>query len=570
MLPLAVRFYVAATAVVAAAAALLLAVVDQGDVVDRPWLVAVFGALIALEHLFETRLVLDREQGESYGHEESYFVAMALLASPIAVVLAFAGGFAAGNLLRRRVPIKLVFNVAAMVASVSAALLAIEALGGGRPSSVRAVLAVLAGAAVFVVVNRSLLSGVLAAAGAGTFRSNFLDDLRGRLLITSGDVSIGLLAGVAGAAHTWALPFGIAAMIALHFALAGHVRARAERQKLVDIVDATSDGIVVVDRRDRVRSWNPASEAITGHSAASMIGRTLEDVFELLEPDDLREAGGGEPELARIRSREGELRWLAITRAPLPEGGCVLVIRDETTRREVEEMRARHEREQMQAQLVAAVSHELRTPLTSILGFTRTLLAHDHDPRARARYLHIVAEEAERLRTLIDDLLDLRRAAEGQLRLELVPIDLNAMLGEQVELFTAESHAHELVLDVPAEPLWVHADRDRLRQVVANLLSNAIKYSPEGGEVKVSAARANGAARIAVTDIGVGISAEEQSQIFTRFFRSAQAQRQGIGGSGLGLALAREIVEAHGGRIGFESNEDVGSTFYVELPLDRG
>ena len=90
MLPLAVRFYVAATAVVAAAAALLLAVVDQGDVVDRPWLVAVFGALIALEHLFETRLVLDREQGESYGHEESYFVAMALLASPIAVVLAFA------------------------------------------------------------------------------------------------------------------------------------------------------------------------------------------------------------------------------------------------------------------------------------------------------------------------------------------------------------------------------------------------------------------------------------------------------------------------------------------------
>ena len=140
-----------------------------------------------------------------------------------------------------------------------------------------------------------------------------------------------------------------------------------------------------------------------------------------------------------------------------------------------------------------------------------------------------------------------------------------SLLREQVQLFTAQSQNHRLELELAREPLAVRGDSNRLAQVVANLLSNAIKYSPSGGTVEVVGEEENGAVRVSVRDEGLGIPAEDREQVFTKFFRG-DASEHGISGSGLGLAFARAVIEAHGGHIDFESTAGEGSTFWVELP----
>jgi len=150
-----------------------------------------------------------------------------------------------------------------------------------------------------------------------------------------------------------------------------------------------------------------------------------------------------------------------------------------------------------------------------------------------------------------------------------IPFDLNELVREQVQLFFLHPTGHKVVLDVPPGALIVDGDRDRLSQVVGNLLSNAIKYSPEGGEVRVNVRTTDSEAVVAVADDGVGIRAEDTERVFEKFFRSDAASTT-IGGTGLGLAVAQEIVTSHGGTIEVESTLGAGSTFVVTVPLGAG
>lgn len=223
------------------------------------------------------------------------------------------------------------------------------------------------------------------------------------------------------------------------------------------------------------------------------------------------------------------------------------------------------ESERRKSELVRIVSHELRTPLASILGFTSVLLNRDAAPEEQRRYLEIVDREGRRLSDLLNDFLDAERLDEGQLLLEHELIDVSRVVTEQVRLFEGQSEKHRLDMVIPQAPLTVRGDPHRLAQVVGNLLSNAIKYSPDGGTVHVLAEQDDGVIRVSVRDEGLGIPDEQQERVFVKFFRG-DAPASGIPGSGLGLTIARSVVEAHGGRMNFESGRGEGSVFWLELP----
>jgi signal transduction histidine kinase len=224
------------------------------------------------------------------------------------------------------------------------------------------------------------------------------------------------------------------------------------------------------------------------------------------------------------------------------------------------------ESEQAKGELVSNVSHELRTPLASVLGFSALMLDRDLPADERRRYLEVIRTEAHRLAALLNDLLDLQRVEQEALELRQELVDLNDLLAAQVTLYSAQSEDHALRFEPAGEELLIKGDRDRLAQVIGNLLSNGIKYSPQGGEVEVGAGRIGDEVTVWVRDHGLGIPEEHKDRIFTKFFRGDVGRERGIAGTGLGLVLARQIIEAHGGEVGFESEEGSGSTFWIRLP----
>jgi signal transduction histidine kinase len=238
----------------------------------------------------------------------------------------------------------------------------------------------------------------------------------------------------------------------------------------------------------------------------------------------------------------------------------------EASRRELEEQNERlRESERAKSELVSVVAHELRTPLASVLGFTSVLLQRDVPEEQRREYLNIIEAQGRRLSALVSDFLDVQRLEEGKLSIASELVDVGRVVREQAELFAGQSPKHLLDVSLPATPLPVRGDSNRLAQVVANLLSNAIKYSPQGGVVRVAGKRNHDVVRVSIEDEGVGIPSELQREIFGKFVRG-QATAEGIEGSGLGLAISRSLVEAHGGSIDFESTKGRGSTFWFELP----
>jgi two-component system phosphate regulon sensor histidine kinase PhoR len=240
--------------------------------------------------------------------------------------------------------------------------------------------------------------------------------------------------------------------------------------------------------------------------------------------------------------------------------GAVAVFHDVTELKRLERVRS---------EFVANVSHELRTPLTAIKGYAETLRDGGlRDAEAAAGFVQVIHRHAERLRALIEDLLDLAAVEQNQARISLAPVSLRDVVSqaEAVTRPAAAGRRHTVTVDVPGDLPRVQADRDRLAQILINLLDNAVKFTPEGGRIDVSARPAPGRVIVSIKDNGVGIPPEDIGRIFERFYRVDRARGRREGGTGLGLAIAKHLTLAMGGAIEVESLPGSGTTFHLSFP----
>jgi PAS domain S-box-containing protein len=325
------------------------------------------------------------------------------------------------------------------------------------------------------------------------------------------------------------------------------------------------DGVVLLDDDGRVRFWNSAAAAITGVREVDAVGRHPAEFLpawaELVRLAELADAAT--PERARpvtvpIETASGD-RWVAVTGVAFDEG-VVYALRDVSDEQEFERARS---------DFVATASHELRTPLAAVYGAARTLRRTDIEipEEQRDRFLDIIVSETERLTAIVSQILLAGQLEEGRVDVATAETDLRP-LAESV-LDSARLRAPEeieLRLEQNGSPAVALADEDKLRQVLVNLLDNAIKYSPDGGDVVLELAGGQSRVRLTVRDRGLGIPPGEQERIFEKFYRLDPALTRGVGGSGLGLFISRELVSRMGGSLTVRSQPGEGAAFVVDLP----
>ncbi|HTE19374.1 MAG TPA: ATP-binding protein, partial [Armatimonadota bacterium] len=351
------------------------------------------------------------------------------------------------------------------------------------------------------------------------------------------------------------------------------------KRRIQSILESTSVGLMAVSLKGTVTQVNAAArkalnvdgdgwfgrhyyELITNHEICGVVEQALSG-FPPEEPKELTiMVGEGE-------EREERIYRVQIDQIRAEDGqalGWVIVFENVTDIRQAE---------RMMAVFVDMMSHELRTPLTSIRGFVATLLQAGEgvfDWPTQEEFLQIVDTEAERLGGMIDDHLNIARIQNGRgLQFAFVPTDLRTVCGHVVRLLTQSSYmkgGHQLVVDIPDECPEIMADDAKLQQILHNLVGNALKYSPNGGEVRISAKAQEGGVLVSIKDQGLGIPADKIPKMFGQFFRVEEHTQTGIKGTGLGLWLTKHMVDGHHGRLWVESDYGHGSTFFIWLPLD--
>ena len=333
-----------------------------------------------------------------------------------------------------------------------------------------------------------------------------------------------------------------------------------ERNKLDTLFLHMTDGVVAFDRDGRVIHSNPAAEGMLGRPIGA--DTTYKELFG--GQFSLREA------MAAPDHLEGEVRVgdqvLDLLLAPFDrerQGGVLVVLHDVTEERKNQEM---------QREFVANVSHELRTPLTNIRSYAETLSdsAGDIPPATEKKFLGVILNESDRMTHIVQDLLTLSRFDSGRDELKLSWFSFEEAVQDlyNAVYMEAQRHSHTMKLCVEPGLPQVRADRERIMQVMMNIVSNSIKYTPDGGQIRISAGQNGGRVWMQVDDNGIGIPAEDRPRIFERFYRVDKARSRQSGGTGLGLSIAKEIVDRHEGALELVDRDGPGLSVRMELNIE--
>ncbi len=407
-----------------------------------------------------------------------------------------------------------------------------------------------------VLATRFSRSASLMQAGIDHFQAATREQQRTTLHRT---LAVLIIAGFLALAVAAALLVQVPERLRRLYASEEDARLRAEEgANAARALAHVSDAVLLVDDTGVIRFWNGAGEQLFGVSEHSAVGRQAAAVVP--DYERLAEAAHRQDGFVPVLIKGSE-RWLSPALSVF-EGGSVLAVRDATEGYILERARA---------DFVATASHELRTPLTAVFGGARTLIAHRDklDPSQQTSLLHMIEQESEHLVQIVDQLLISAQLDRGALRLDVAECDVEALCASVVT--TARLRAVEgisVTFQTPTSVAPLRCDESLLRQVLVNLVENAMKYSVEGGQVDVRLYDDPGRIRIEVTDQGLGIPPAEQERIFEKFYRLDAAMSRGVGGSGLGLFISREIITQMGGVLSVQSVEGVGSTFTVTLPRD--
>jgi PAS domain S-box-containing protein len=373
--------------------------------------------------------------------------------------------------------------------------------------------------------------------------------------------------------------FADQAAIAVHNAQL-YEKIDQERMRLAAILDHSADGVMILAPDLTILHFNHALERMTGWHAEDAIGANHDTVLSWakLESPELREAikagwpFNSENPLRNTCYVEGDLQTLnglklsvGITYAPMLSANhhianIVANVRDITNFRQAQEM---------QNVFISGISHELKTPVAIIKGYAATLRREDAewDPKIIRDNLEVIEEEADRLADLIQNLLTASKLqAQRELKLDISEVWLDHLARQVVERFSKQTDKHQLVVNFPPEFPIVQGDETRLRQVLDNLVSNAIKYSPGGGTVEIGGTSDVNTVTVYVRDEGEGIAERDQARVFERFYRVDGKLSRRTQGTGLGLYLAKAIIQAHHGVIAVESTPGKGSVFYFTIP----
>jgi two-component system phosphate regulon sensor histidine kinase PhoR len=351
---------------------------------------------------------------------------------------------------------------------------------------------------------------------------------------------------------------------------AGVLESRLEQQTLEiqrqqqALFNSMIEGVLLLDEHGRIQLANRAFEDLFG-VANGIHGKTILEVLRQHELAELLRKVAEQKQVLDYELRLGGMseRWLQINAAVLSSGagapsGTIVVFHELTRLKQLERTRE---------EFVANVSHELRTPLSLIRGYTETLLDGAKDnPEITTKFLQTIQRNSERLQFLIEDLLTISELESGRLKMNLQRIQLRPLIEKALEDLRAQAKVRKVTLANEVPEFAVHADSERLQQVLGNLVGNAIKYGRAEGNVVVRASREDAMIELCVQDDGPGIPAESLERVFERFYRVDKARSREQGGTGLGLSIVKHIVQSHGGKVWAKSELNKGAAFYFTLP----